>query len=109
MQILIVFRESPENDIVRIEVGVRYGLDGVDVRAVYPNRVLTRIGSTCRFDDDGVESNLFGFLAEAEISVHILQAVDTIFSRCDAFDGELPAAVGAGDASEGLCRKGTIG
>ena len=70
--VLIVFRESPENDIVRIEVSVRYGLDGVDVRAIYPDRVLTRIGSTCRFDDDGVESNLFGLLAETEISVHIL-------------------------------------
>ena len=90
-------------------MSVRYGLDGVDVRAIYPDSVLTRIGSTCRFDDDGVESNLFGLLAETDISVHILQAVDTIFSRCDAFDGELPAAVGAGHASEGLCRKSTVG
>ena len=87
--------ECQHDDIVRIEVGVGYRLDVVDMQRVAPDGILTGVGlgrGGIRVVGKGYH---LAFLRKHVVGIGILQGIDTVGAGGHTLDDIVTRAVGA--------------
>ena len=93
-----IYLEDTEHYIIGHEpcvVHIAYGIDGY---AIAPYSIGANCRSYMRFNNLRMECNGFAFLVKKEVLIGICEGIDTVFSRCNTFNGEASAGIGTGYA-----------
>ena len=85
--------ESQHHDIVRIEMGIWYAQDVVDVQRIAPDGVLADIRLARRNKCIVRESQHLTLLRELKVAISILQGIHTIFARSHTLDDKMTSLI----------------
>ena len=89
----LLLLKGQHNDIIRVEMGIGYPQNIVDVQGVTPDSILTDIRSCRGLIGLVREGYHLTLLREFEVTIGILQGIDAVFAWGNALDDEMTRSI----------------